>query len=85
MAADSEPFPPLATDRQLHSATADSGARRRRKSSILGSQLNVGDTGAPALSTSLAQLNGTPKVLPALPAARPHLSHLADTPNRTPC
>ncbi|EAA27759.1 hypothetical protein GE21DRAFT_4279 [Neurospora crassa] len=50
----SEPFPELssAADRQLHSeATA---ARRRRKSSGLGQALRVGDTGAPALATSLA-------------------------------
>lgn len=63
--ADSEPFPPLssAADRQLVSEM-NAAARRRRKSSGLGNDLRVGDTGAPALATSLAHLNGAaqPKV-----------------------
>lgn len=65
MAGDSEPFPLLTTaaDRQLHSAANDpNGPRRRRKSSILGSELRVGDTGAPSLATGIAHHNGAAKV-----------------------
>jgi len=67
MAGGSEPFPPLnttASDRQLRSATSSdaNGARRRRKSSILGSELRVGDTGAPSLATGIAHHNGAAKV-----------------------
>lgn len=62
---DTEPFPLLsaaaAADRQLASEMS-AAARRRRKSSGLGSDLRVGDTGAPALATSLAHLNGSHKV-----------------------
>ncbi|GAB1320408.1 sphingosine N-acyltransferase lag1 [Madurella fahalii] len=63
MPGGTEPFPPLATaaDRQLHSAGDVNTARRRRKSSVLGAELRVGDTGAPALATSIAHLNGTAK------------------------
>jgi hypothetical protein len=62
MAGGSEPFPPLtsAADRQLHSE--NNVARRRRKSSILGSELRVGDTGAPSIATGIAHLNGSAKV-----------------------
>ncbi|KAK0646526.1 TLC domain-containing protein [Cercophora newfieldiana] len=58
--ASTEPFPALSTaaDRQLASEMS-AAARRRRKSSGLGSDLRVGDTGAPALATSLAHLHGT--------------------------
>src|SRR5207247_975680 len=58
----SEPFPPLGTaaDRQLQSEM-NAAARRRRKSSGLGQDLRVGDTGAPALATSLAHLHGSPQ------------------------
>ncbi|KAK3996044.1 TLC domain-containing protein [Cladorrhinum sp. PSN332] len=61
MAGGSEPFPPLptASDRQLHSSSnGDATARRRRKSSILGNDLKVGDTGAPSLATSIAHIQG---------------------------
>lgn len=62
---DTEPFPLLsaaaAADRQLASEMS-AAARRRRKSSGLGSDLRVGDTGAPALATSLAHLHGSAKV-----------------------
>ncbi|KAK3905591.1 TLC domain-containing protein [Staphylotrichum tortipilum] len=72
MAGGSEPFPPLntkASDRQLRSATTDaSGARRRRKSSILGSELRLGDTGAPSLATGIAHHNGAAKE-PATPSS----------------
>jgi len=67
MAGGSEPFPLLTTaaDRQLHSASNDAnGPRRRRKSSILGSELRVGDTGAPSLATGIAHHNGAAKVCP---------------------
>ncbi|KAL2257191.1 hypothetical protein VTK26DRAFT_542 [Humicola hyalothermophila] len=73
MASGSEPFPPLPTaaDRQLHSTSTDGNApRRRRKSSILGTELRVGDTGAPALATSLAHLNGAPKESPTTTTKR---------------
>jgi len=55
-----EPFPSLsaAADRQLQSEM-NAAARRRRKSSGLSADLRVGDTGAPALATSLAHLNGS--------------------------
>ncbi|KAK1751903.1 TLC domain-containing protein [Echria macrotheca] len=58
----SEPFPALgsAADRQLQSEM-NAAARRRRKSSGLGQDLRVGDTGAPALATSLAHLHGSPQ------------------------
>ena len=71
MAGGSEPFPPLpaTADRQFHSATNDvNGTRRRRKSSILGSELRVGDTGAPSLATGIAHHNGAAKVCPSLKA-----------------
>ncbi len=67
MAGGSEPFPPLpaTADRQFHSTTNDvNGTRRRRKSSILGSELRVGDTGAPSLATGIAHHNGSAKVCP---------------------
>ncbi|KAK1835047.1 TLC domain-containing protein [Podospora conica] len=70
---DTEPFPLLsaaaAADRQLASEMS-AAARRRRKSSGLGSDLRVGDTGAPALATSLAHLNGSAKDLSSQPAKR---------------
>ncbi|XXH04886.1 pH-response regulator protein palH/rim21 [Hypoxylon texense] len=54
----SEPFPLLNTSAdQLHSGADLAIARRRRKSSGLGSELRVGDTGAPSLHTGLARLN----------------------------
>ncbi|KAI1777703.1 longevity assurance proteins LAG1/LAC1 [Hypoxylon cercidicola] len=54
----SEPFPLLNTSAdQLHSGADLASARRRRKSSGLGSELRVGDTGAPSLHTGLARLN----------------------------
>lgn len=74
--ASTEPFPPLssAADRQLMSEMNAAAARRRRKSSGLGSDLRVGDTGAPALATSFAHLHGTtsPKSPhdPAIPGKR---------------
>lgn len=62
MASGSEPFPPLptASNRQSHSAANSdaAAARRRRKSSILGNDLNVGDTGSPSLATSIAHIQG---------------------------
>lgn len=58
--ASSEPFPILNTSAdQLHSAADHGNARRRRKSSGLGADLMVGDTGAPSLHDSLANLQGT--------------------------
>ncbi|KAI1375921.1 longevity assurance proteins LAG1/LAC1 [Hypoxylon crocopeplum] len=58
--ASSEPFPILNTSAdQLHSSTDHGSARRRRKSSGLGADLRVGDTGAPSLHDSLANLQGT--------------------------
>ncbi|KAL8371344.1 hypothetical protein RB595_001255 [Gaeumannomyces hyphopodioides] len=57
--ATSEPFPLLSASTDLHSS-ADHGAasaRRRRQSSGLGSELRVGDTGAPGLATSIAHLH----------------------------
>ncbi|KAL2135643.1 hypothetical protein VTI74DRAFT_7593 [Chaetomium olivicolor] len=68
MAGGSEPFPPLptASDRQFRPANGDMNAtRRRRKSSILGSELRVGDTGAPSLATGIAHLNGSAKESPS--------------------
>ncbi|KAM7195005.1 longevity assurance proteins LAG1/LAC1 [Naviculisporaceae sp. PSN 640] len=61
-----EPFPPLNTsaDHQLRQDEASAAARRRRKSSGLGSNLRVGDTGAPGLATSLMHLQGTKDVAP---------------------
>ncbi|KAI0180277.1 longevity assurance proteins LAG1/LAC1 [Hypoxylon sp. FL1284] len=54
----SEPFPLLNTSAdQLHAHADVASARRRRKSSGLGSELRVGDTGAPSLHTGLARLN----------------------------
>ncbi|OTB07166.1 hypothetical protein M426DRAFT_8894 [Hypoxylon sp. CI-4A] len=58
--ASSEPFPILNTSAdQLHSA-ADANTRRRRKSSVLGADIRVGDTGAPSLQASLESLQGPP-------------------------
>ncbi|KAI6092466.1 longevity assurance proteins LAG1/LAC1 [Hypoxylon rubiginosum] len=55
---ESEPFPLLNTSAdQLHSSAENATARRRRKSSGLGSELRVGDTGAPSLHTGLARLH----------------------------
>ncbi|KAK0711311.1 TLC domain-containing protein [Lasiosphaeris hirsuta] len=69
-----EPFPLLSTaDHQLHSAAAsdaNAAARRRRKSSGLGDALRVGDTGAPALSTSYAHLHGTSATKDSTPGKR---------------
>ncbi|KAK4146176.1 TLC domain-containing protein [Dichotomopilus funicola] len=78
MAGGSEPFPPLsaAADRQFQSqstATDTSAPRRRRKSSILGSELRLGDTGAPSLATGIAHLSGSskePALSPATPSKR---------------
>lgn len=59
MTSKAEPFPVLSTSAdQLHSANSEgaANARRRRKSSGLGSEIRVGDTGAPSLHTSLAHL-----------------------------
>jgi acyl-CoA-dependent ceramide synthase len=63
MAGGSEPFPQLimTADSQLHSEH-NRATRRHRKSSILGSELRVGDTGAPSLATGLAHHNGAVKV-----------------------
>lgn len=71
MAGGTEPFPPLtaAADRQLHSEAAGL-VRRRRKSSILGTELRVGDTGAPSLATGIAHLHGTAKVRCVVSAGR---------------
>ncbi|KAK4189553.1 TLC domain-containing protein [Podospora australis] len=79
MPSGSEPFPPLptASDRQLHSAANSdaTAARRRRKASILGNDLNVGDTGSPSLATSIAHIQGAhPKDSPSVPS----------TPNKPP-
>ncbi|KHO00721.1 Longevity assurance, LAG1/LAC1 [Metarhizium album ARSEF 1941] len=53
----SEPFPLLSSPaEQLHSLEAE-GTRRRRKSSGLGSEICVGDTGAPAFASSTAGLD----------------------------
>jgi very-long-chain ceramide synthase len=60
--AASEPFPLLSTAAdQLHSSATENGTttRRRRKSSAILEQIPAGDTGAPALATSLAHLGGT--------------------------
>ncbi|KAH8848112.1 hypothetical protein MCOR02_009672 [Pyricularia oryzae] len=58
--ATSEPFPLLSTSAdQLHNAAdrvSASAVRRRRQSSGLGSELRVGDTGAPGLATSIANM-----------------------------
>ncbi|KAL1843509.1 hypothetical protein VTJ49DRAFT_1380 [Mycothermus thermophilus] len=57
MAGGTEPFPPLtsAADRMTADLNNNSNvARRRRKSSALGSELRVGDTGAPSLATGIA-------------------------------
>lgn len=55
--ASSEPFPLLNTSAdQLHSAADHGNARRRRKSSGLGADIRVGDTGAPSLQASLESL-----------------------------
>ncbi|KAK4039712.1 TLC domain-containing protein [Parachaetomium inaequale] len=75
MAGGSEPFPPLSTaaDRQFQQTTTDNAPRRRRKSSILGSELRVGDTGAPSLATGIAHLSGSakePAASPATPSKR---------------
>ncbi|KAI1107255.1 longevity assurance proteins LAG1/LAC1 [Jackrogersella minutella] len=57
--ASSEPFPILNTSAdQLHSAADHGSARRRRKSSGLGADLRVGDTGAPSLQAGLETLQG---------------------------
>lgn len=62
--AGSEPFPLLSTSPdQLHSAANSASAavaRRRRQSSGLGSELRVGDTGAPGLATSIANMGQKP-------------------------
>ncbi|KAK4233696.1 TLC domain-containing protein [Achaetomium macrosporum] len=73
MAGGTEPFPALtsAGDRQLHSEA--NAPRRRRKSSILGTELRVGDTGAPSLATGIAHLNGIakePMTSPVTPSKR---------------
>ncbi|KAG8406199.1 sphingosine N-acyltransferase lag1 [Metarhizium acridum] len=53
----SEPFPLLNSPaEQLHSLEVE-GARRRRKSSGLGSEIRAGDTGAPAFASSKASLD----------------------------
>lgn len=58
--ATSEPFPLLSTSAdQLHNVAdrvSASAIRRRRQSSGLGSELRVGDTGAPGLATSIANM-----------------------------
>ncbi|KAI2626508.1 longevity assurance proteins LAG1/LAC1 [Hypoxylon sp. NC1633] len=68
----SEPFPILNTSAdQLHSA-ADGNARRRRKSSGLGADIRLGDTGAPSLHDSLASLQRTsPATSSASSASKP--------------
>lgn len=69
--ASSEPFPLLNTSAdQLHNADATSGARRRRKSSALGSDIRVGDT-APALATSRASLSAGSQDLKPLTSSAP--------------
>ncbi|KAI1333703.1 longevity assurance proteins LAG1/LAC1 [Xylariaceae sp. FL0016] len=56
-----EPFPQLNTGADhMHSVAESSNARRRRKSSGLGSEIRAGDTGAPSLQTGLASLQGSP-------------------------
>ncbi|KAI0835541.1 longevity assurance proteins LAG1/LAC1 [Hypoxylon sp. FL0890] len=58
--ASSEPFPILNTSaEQLHSAADHGNARRRRKSSGLGTDIRVGDTGAPSLQASLESLQSS--------------------------
>ncbi|KAJ4304302.1 sphingosine N-acyltransferase lag1 [Collariella sp. IMI 366227] len=70
MAGGSEPFPPLpaASDRQFHSDMT--ATRRRRKSSILGSELRVGDTGAPSLGTLNGSAKESPSPSPTTPSKR---------------
>ncbi len=52
-----EPFPLLNTSAdQLHSANENATSRRRRKSSGLGGEIRAGDTGAPSLHTTLANM-----------------------------
>jgi acyl-CoA-dependent ceramide synthase len=65
MSSGTEPFPPLtaAADRltaDLINNANGNVARRRRKSSALGSELRVGDTGAPSLATGIAATPQTP-------------------------
>lgn len=71
--AASEPFPVLNTQDQFSTSQDANGngnaARRRRKSSGIASDLR-GDTGAPALSTSLAHLNAASGRVRAAPASR---------------
>ncbi|KAI0480771.1 longevity assurance proteins LAG1/LAC1 [Xylariaceae sp. FL0804] len=58
--ATSEPFPLLNTSAdQMHSAAENNLARRRRKSSGLGTEIRAGDTGAPSLHTGLASLQSS--------------------------
>lgn len=58
--APQEPFPILNSSAdQLHSAVDQGNARRRRKSSVLGTDIRVGDTGAPSLQASLATFQDT--------------------------
>lgn len=40
-----------------HAHAADGAARRRRKSSVLGGDINAGDTGAPAMASSRVSLD----------------------------
>jgi very-long-chain ceramide synthase len=58
----SEPFPILNTSAEVahhHHHRHDGAAKRRRKSSVLGSELLVGDTGAPGLASSKTALAAT--------------------------
>ncbi|KAI1464782.1 longevity assurance proteins LAG1/LAC1 [Daldinia caldariorum] len=55
-----EPFPILNSSvEQLHSGADHGNARRRRKSSVLGADIRVGDTGAPSLQSSLESFQET--------------------------
>ncbi|KAI0013657.1 TLC domain-containing protein [Xylariaceae sp. FL0662B] len=63
MASSSEPFPMFNTSaNQLHE---HGHTRRRRKSSALGSDLRLGDTGAPSLHTGLANLQSSSSSSPS--------------------
>ncbi|KAJ2894831.1 hypothetical protein MKZ38_007196 [Zalerion maritima] len=53
----SEPFPVFNASHTGASPSSPSAARRRRKSSALGSEFQTGDTGAPGLATSIAHHN----------------------------
>jgi len=56
--ATAEPFPILSTSAEA-AHNHDGATKRRRKSSALGSELRVGDTGAPGLASSKVALSAT--------------------------